>query len=246
MEPIINNKLRWDGSFLGTYPLSAVLVRWTLEDSTYYGIQLKEGILYTIAHRNKNILPCIVDELRPIFGLDRRGLHRIILGHDEYIIYYVPISGNNELIWETSLNRLNNKHHIKRDPEFRKSVQKVLAFCDLLLLMNTAETKIKLRPEKNGGLTPINFNDITNSVQRGNSYSVIPGPLYNKWFGEETTIPDIILEMIGETHQSKQDNVGFITTDFTNKVQNVVTKYGDEYIWYVNFVIERLSKHLLT
>jgi hypothetical protein len=210
---IINTLLKWDGSHLGHFSKDVIVSHWLLENTSYYGINLPEGIVYCNANRTKDAFPCIVEDIKSIFEIPRRGVHRINIGGWEYVLYYVPISLQGEVIWETPLNRLDSKHLLRKDPYFRKSVQRIIAFCDILALSSTGEPTIRIRPGIGGQFIPINCNESATMIAKSVDYdfSVLSKTIFSKWFGEETVIGDIVKEMIH--YQNPQKWIGEMSPD---------------------------------
>ena len=262
-KSILNDYLPWNGSHLGCYT-DIILKQWTREGSNYCVIilpkgwyasltdkqlSLGEGILYCTYVCTKNVFPCIVEELKPLFGLAKRGIHRITIDNREYILYYVPITVSGELIWETPLSRLDLRHPVRNDPLFRFEIQKIIAFCDLLSLSNTNESHILIRPgistiEASTTYVPINSNENATTIVRApqNNFSIISKVLFTRWFGEETPLDTIIKNMVS---YSSKDNLTVITTRLRDQLTNIVTKYDRTMLWYVHFVLGRISKQLL-
>lgn len=264
-EKTLNNRLKWDGSHLGSYT-GIFTHEWGLEGSYYYGITLPNGwsqehpggIIYCTATCTKNIFPCIVEDIKTVFGINRRGVHRINIDNKEYLIYYVPITIKGEVVWETPLNRLDPKHSLRQDPEFRKEIQKIIAFCDILSLCSTSEHSIRLRPGVNEGFFPISINESTTSIKKGDGYdySIVPKNLFSKWFGEETSINDIVKEMVNynvynpkipiiKGSELKHNDIGLISAEVRNKVDEIIKRYDINYVWYSYFIVDRMSRHLL-
>jgi hypothetical protein len=265
---ILNNRLKWDGSYLGSY-IGAITHQWSLAGTNYYGITLPqgwsnehpEGIIYCTVNCTNDLFPCIVEDIKKIFGIPRRGIHRITIDNKEYILYYIPISIKGEVIWETPLNRLDNKHPLRRNPNFRKEVQKIIAFCDILALSSTGEPNIRIRPSTDGEYIPISVNESTTTIYKSDTYdySILTKSLFTKWFGEETSINDIVKEMVH--YQSNHslnvkipkiqgielmnDNLAIISAEIRNKVDEIIKRYDNNYIWYSCFIIDRMSRHLL-
>ena len=265
---ILNNRLKWDGSHLGSYR-GAVTHQWSLEGSCYYGITLPigwsqdhpAGVIYCTATCTKDVFPCIVEDIKSIFGVARRGVHRITLDNREHLIYYVPISVKGEIVWETPLNRLDSKHPLRHNSVFKKEVQKIIAFCDILALCSTGEPSIRLRPGVNNDFIPISINESTTAIKKsdGYDYSILTKALFSKWFGEETFIHDIVKDMVGyqltrntepkipliKGSELDRNDLAVITCGIRSKVDEVIKRYDSNYVWYANFIVDRLSRHLL-
>lgn len=260
MACILNNLLSWDGTYLGQYNKESLMMSWTTEGSKYYMINLPQGWsdtfpsgkIYCMMSRTKDLFPCIVEDIKQIFNIPRRGIHRIKIGNYDYIIYYVPITIRGELIWETPLNRLDSKHFLRKNPEFRRAIQKIIAFCEILALNSTSESTIRIRLGSNGMPLPINVNETNTSIKKETNYdySIITKTLFTKWFGEETSICDIVNEMVkyqtnDNIQQNDEINLRLISSSVRTKVEKIIKRYDSNYIWYTNFIVDRLSRQLL-
>lgn len=289
-EPVvINNLLKWDGSHVGSY-IGAFTHQWSVEGIRYYGITLPQGwsehnnleeiaaldnkqativtespipggTIYCTATCTKDVFPCIVEDIKSIFGLPRRGIHRITIDNRDYLIYYVPISIKGQVIWETPLNRLDSKHVLRQDPVFRKEVQKIIAFCDILALSSTGEPSIRIRPGSNGKFIPISVNESTTTITKGLAqaeydYSILTKTLFSKWFGEEISISNIVKEMVNYKSLygpikipiikgTESNDLVIISSQMRSKVDEVIKKYDTNYIWYSYFIIDRMSRNIL-
>ncbi|CAH6420565.1 Hypothetical protein HVR_LOCUS1224 [uncultured virus] len=209
---ILNNRLSWDGSHLGSAEEVVIRQQWSIEGTTYQEIFFPPGwvspdgscsvpnggIIYCMTTCPRDLFPCIVEDLKSVFGLPRRGIHRIDINNKDYILYYVPISEKGAVVWETPLNRLDTKHYLRSNPKFRKSVQKTIAFCDILALCSTGETQIRIRPGTGTEFIPISFNENSTAISKcaEYDYSILTKTLFSKWFGEDTPISDIVKEMV--------------------------------------------------
>ena len=255
---ILNDYLPWDGSHLGNYD-DVIVKQWLTNGLTYYIItlpqgwcntltdkqtQLKAGVLCCTGVYSKNVFPCIVEELKPLFGLTKRGIHRIIINEKSYVLYYIPITVNGELIWETPLNQLDLRHSIRLNPLFRFEIQKIIAFCDLLSLTSTNESHILIRPGVGTSYVPISSNESNTTIVRGsdNDFSIISKVLFTRWFGEDTPIDIVVKSMVG---YSVQDNVTVTIAKLRDEIDNIIMKYDRKLSWYVHFILSRASKHLL-
>lgn len=251
---ILNNLLKWDGSHLGYY-VGSITQRWSLDGIRYLGItlplgwdqEIPSGVIYCIAIRTKDLLPCIIEGIKEVFGLQRCGIHIINLDGYQYVIYYVPITTSGTVIWETPINRLDSKHQLRKDPVFRKEVQKHIVFCDILSLGRTGETQIRIRPGNNGIFVPISMNETMTTIVKASDYdySIINKTLFTKWFGEETCISSIVKEMVNYNKRGATDNLAIVSADLRMKIDEVIKRYDSNYVWYSNFIIDRMSRYLL-
>lgn len=262
MLRILNNILRWDGTHLGEYR-GVIKVRWEMGQCKYYGIVIPKlgeeegGIIYCIGTKTDDVLACIVEDIKDIFGLERRGIHRIKIDGKEHLIYYVPISTVGEVIWETPLNRLDGKHTLRKDEYFKKEIQRILMVSDIMGLMKTGETSIWIRPGSEGRYVPISINETKTEIVKETKYdySILPKTLFLKWFGEHTDTDDIVKEMVYSRFMKRGnipiivgdegDNLSIIMAEIRNKVERVIKKYDSGYLWYTNFIIDRMTRHIV-
>lgn len=241
----------WDGSHLGEFP-NLITHNWVCEGTTYHGLTFPDGnILYCIAKSTENKFPFIVEEIKDIFDLQRRGIHGIKMAGYEYILFYVPITVNSEIVWETPLNRIHNKHEIRVRPEFRKEIQKILMFAEILSLTSTTESTVWIRNGPGDEYIPIAVNENNTTINRktGHDFSILTKVLINKWFGEETDLNDIVKEMI---HYREYvtiptiggDNRAIVLMKLRTQIEEIINKYDKTFIWYTYFIIDRIARHL--
>ena len=254
MTDILNNKLPWDGSHLGSYSFAITSV-WEHEGVRYNSVVLPDGwsekisggVIHCTTCRTNDTLSCIIEEIKPLFGISKRGIHRITISNREYLLYYVPISLKGELIWETPLNRLDAKHHLRTNPLFRMKVQDIIAFCDIMALTGTTESHICIRSSLENSFALINTNEKSNTIPKAEfyDYSIIPKTLFNKWFGEETQISDVVRSMIRCQHKQGTYEMNALISRLRAEIEDIIKKYDNSYIWYAAIIIDRTSRHLL-
>lgn len=234
-ERVINGLLPWDGSHLGKYDRSVIKRQYLNDGVRYTDITLDIGKIYCIINKTKGNVECMVDEIKNIFGVNRRGTHRIILGSTNYIMYYVTISSDGKMIFDIPLSKIEKYE----DKEFAKEMRKVMVFCEILGLSSTTGKFIRIR-NFGGKVYPVNWNHGILDTKM----SVIPKNMYEKWFGESITTYEILKEMIGYSEEKK--NLCEITSEIRGKIDEIVKKYDKTYIWYSNVIIERISRCILS
>lgn len=251
---IINNRLPWDGSHLGTY-YGGIANTWVVKQVRYFNIILPHGWCETIsggmiscvgkyitkANVSSDTFQCIVDEIKTIFGLARRGMHRIIMDNQHIILYYAPIAEDRQIIWETPLSMLDPKYITMYRPIFKYELQKLLAFCEVMGLSGTRFANIRVRRDTHNEFTPYNTNEIV-KFDMHNITSVISAPIQREWFGDDISISDIVKEMLGFY---KYSDLTILMFDIRNKLNKIIQKYDTSHSTYACFVIDRLYRYLL-
>lgn len=263
---IINNRLQWNGDYLGEYS-GIITTKWTLKKIKYCGITLPQGwskdnllpggIIYCIFSRSKNMFPYIVEDIKTVFEINRRGIHRITIDKKEYILYYIPITLRGEVIWETPLNKIDSNHGLRKDDKFKVDVRRLVAFCDILALSNTAEYNIHIRPGTNESFIPINVNECSTTISRETEYdySILTKSLFYTWFGEHISIGDVVKDIIYDQSlnnsfgiqisQIDPDNIAIISAALRTKIDEIIKRWDANYIWYSSFIIDRMCRHLI-
>ena len=270
--------MKWDGSHLGSYT-GIIKRKWKDGSNTYYELELPslpfnfkddqslslKSEVFCIGIMTKSLFPCIVEEIKSLFNIPRRGIHRITIDNKEYIIYYVP-SCNGEIIQEKSLFHQEETDKLRRNNEFKKAMQRLLAFCEIMSLDDVTESTILIRQENNKYI-PINSHEMETSIMKEDLYdgSIISETLFFSWFGEETSINDIVKEMTGfytkppvslqqgcvlpnyiyKTCNLETNNLHIITSEIRSATEKIIRKYDLNYVWYSRFIIDRISRYLL-
>jgi hypothetical protein len=235
--------LSWDGSFLGEYPLDAIVQRWYMNGVLYYGIALKDEFIYVTVHRVKDLFPLIVNDLKAVFDLPRRALHYIKFSGSIYILYPVPMTPEGDLIWEVPLNQISINHQLRSDPEFQDMVRKLFVFCDLLSLPDSDETNIIIQANQ----IPINNNETRTTIIKETlrDFNILPASVIKLWFADENIfIERIVCDMLH--YQITNNSFEILMFDLRAQIETIIRKYDRNYIWYTNFVADRVSRSILS
>lgn len=239
---ILNNRLRWDGTDLGSYPATIITNIWKIDNVTYFGLTLEEGIIYCHMNKRKDYLPFIIDEIKTLFNISRIGLHRINIGNVDYVLEYVPVTINGEVVWETPLNYLDNSHLLRKDDYFMYEMQKILVFCDILALTSSTESHIIIRQGVDDTYQPINNNVYSTMINKkiAQNFSILTKKMMTQW--GKTSRSEIAKNMLGVT------NVNLLNIhifELRDKVEKIINKYDKNYIWLSYFITTRISNIIL-
>jgi hypothetical protein len=238
---ILNNTLSWDGTLLGRFN-QIIANKWLLEDEFYYGLKYNDGIIYCKCIPTKDTFFSIVEDIKPLFKIPRRGHHKIIMDDIEYIMYDIPIK-DDKIVWETPVNKLDKKHRFRKDTNFKKSMQEILLFCDIMALTQVSERFITIRSCINDQFVLTNVNTKTTVIKKenvNNQFCEINKTLTFRWFNEDDCTP-IVKRMID---YKEEDTMAVVLSNYRNNIDAIIYKYDNKYIWYSYFIIDRLSKYL--
>lgn len=235
-------KLEWTGEYLGEFNRSIIIYKWTYVSTEIHHLRINNESIYCIMELLKDNFPCIIEDIKNVFKLSKRGYHTLKIDGRMYIIYYVPLTSTGVVIWETPVYRLNLKDPLRSDPNFRKKMQRLLVFCDVMALYQTSESNIHVRPRNDGTFSPINYNLKTTNIIKGDNFSIITKNVYRDWFGETVLVEDVAKEFVNYTEKTNLTELCF---DLRNKIEDIIRKHDKSYLWYSKFIIERLSRYLL-
>lgn len=171
-------------------------------------------------------------------------------GH-EYILFYVPVTVECEIVWETPLNRLYPRHEIRLDMGFRREVQRIIIFAEIMALTSMTESSIWIRNGVDDTYIPVAINENNTTINRsmGHDFSIVSKTLINKWFGEDIDFRDVVKEMIyfeeyPEGTNLLHDNRAEILMQLRTRIEEIINKYDNTLIWYTYFIIDRIARHL--
>ncbi len=265
-QPILNNTLDWDGGDLG----NAVIVhQWVYNKDRYYTVRLVEneeertlhpGVIHCkIDKGHSNSFVCLIEEIKDLFGVYRRGVHRVTINKKQVLLYYVPLTaaetssdiGSDNIIYERIMCSLSRKDELRSDPEFRKDIQKLLAFCQITGLSGTSERNIVLRYDSTReSYLPVNVNNAP--VKSKRDRHALSMKVFDEWFGEHTNINDIVREMVGykiysiSTAGIIEDNMLRTLYCMRESIDTTIQKYDPRYIWYSNVIVNKLSQSIMS
>lgn len=243
--------LPWDGSYLGEFKTNIITKRIKFDNINFFLIKLNINIDLVVLCRfirSNNKIPCIIDEIKPIFGINKIGTHSIKIGKVLYIIYktqwYIK---NNEIEIEMGepLNRIEKNEQFIKSFEF--DIKSMFAFRDLLgldcfessIYVDTNTKKIfPLKENKTKGKESTII-DISSNM----SISVS-----RRWFNKNDL--NFYINYISGNIKSIQNNnftYNPITETFMkihNYVYNVVFFIDKNEVWIINYITTRLRNYL--
>lgn len=227
-------ELAWDGSFLGTFPATALLRQWMIARDTYYELQLGTRPFICLGSRTKDAFAVIADEFKSLFGLPKRGTHRVQIGPYHYILFYLPDPGF--LIWETPVNQLAPDHWLRRDPNFVEALRELLLYREFLAITNTGEATIRIRPHRAGALL-ISYGETGSTLKKLPTYdfSILGKGVTERWLAEADLLP-VILKMVGTPRPE-------LLPELRTRLDEVIMRIDPSYIWYSRIVIDRITRY---
>lgn len=252
MNTILNSTLKWDGKHIGK---GTIVAKWTTKNNVYHGILCKENnmVVYGVLEKWKSNLVFIVDDIIGLFGLEKRGIHRIKINKVEYILFYVPFSLSAECIWEPPVSwflptegrnlQLPTDQAIK-DPDFVKEMQKLYVVMDILGISHINEKKIAMRSKMGETYRPLNQNEyrlknVTDDICEFSKHG-------QRWFpGPGNSKIKILYECISHTNMGNYYSNIVISSILSTKIEKIIKYHDNTWIWYGSYIMDRIMRYFL-
>lgn len=210
------DELEWDGTWLGSYSDSIILntvKSYPFNISHIYIPQLMESGMWVARHQSKSVYPCVIDEIKSIFGMVKIGTHSITIKGKLYILYNTK--GRPQLLSETDCEMTD---------EMKMRVQDVFVFRMIVGLNCNFESSICMI---NG--IPTSYRNRVD-VKEENDTS-ISNAMLKKWFVD--SVGNSVRRMIkpsGRTFTARQ------------RIQALIEKLDQDLIWLDNVIFNMMMK----
>lgn len=233
--------LPWDGSLIG--PITADNI---INDQKYPGLRGhiwtlclpvltekgEESTLTVRCYRRKidNSYPAIVDELKPLFRLQKVGCHRLYYENKMYLIQRldrVDLDRKLGNYWPPS-NSLN---------AFRTEVQDLFAFRDAVCLTVNQENCVHIG-QRGSIIYPISFYD--SSPAFGTKIETFPKRISERWFGK-TSMDEVYRRFF---RVNSFEEISIRTNSIRTQIEEVIMRIDKNLIFYCSEIINRISERL--
>jgi len=224
----------WDGSNITEFinKKEIKIYEGENEKKTYWLIENEESKTKEIVlvRSSVNILPCLIDELKIIFNLEKIGTHWLKFHGKIYIIFRIEMEDENVLD-EITLDQY------KYDKNIEKEVQRIFLFRELLGLTMNFEKNIILR-NKSLYIQPISFYET--NMKPGNSGKVLPSTILDKWF--KNTDLDTSTRVFFNI--DKIENMNEILLTLKTKLEKVFNRVDPNSIMNIDEILTRIRSRL--
>lgn len=218
---MVESSLNWDGTFLGTFKRSIIIHK----DKNLYTLDYNNTQYKVSMYRNLDNFQSIVDDIKPIFGLNSNGYHTLIIGRLNYVIFK-EVTG-------ITLGSLLKNNKIRNNVDFKSSVRKILLFRHLLALSKSTENTIMVKNNQAVYVPDGAVSELSKKVD--DDFKILSAKTYNSWFDEKFTLTDQAKEIIGD---NRYNHVIF---EIQEKLEKIVRKHNVEYMWYSSAILGRLQ-----
>ncbi len=181
------NPFKWDGTSIGVITEDQILNKYVLGSLEYWDIRKDIYQTICIVRKCKDFTPCIIDELKPLFGLIKLGTHYCKY-ESNYIILIrsrMDIHGKN-IAKEIFLS----DYTTKLDENLINRIKNIYIFRDILCLGKSNDSSIILRRNMtDNDIYPISFIDTPIKLAKLIDIklsTVIPEVTFKKWLKDDS------------------------------------------------------------
>lgn len=212
---------KWDGSSLGELSDENIKEKQIKEKQHLWTLTIGGHEAIGYVRTSTTIHSCIIDELKPIFGLNKLNTHWFY--HKKKIHIFIKYYPDDKKLDELSVKNIN--------PNLIKQVQAIFIFREILGIKSTNEGNIILRDEL---LISTNEKKITVDEKKENA--IIKDKDYRKWF-TTTKEFNLSLRRLLKVH-IKSDLVGRYMY-YSDKINEVISRVDIKYAYLTKIILIR-------
>ena len=231
----------WDGTDVTDIISKANLYEAKYDKYKYWVI--RSGLITEtcMVRNSKNTLPCLIDELKPVFGLQKMGTNWCVYRNKIKIFLKCAKTPEGYIKEELNLSKLhiNLSDLIGINNDLLKlQVQEIFTFRELLGITCSYESSIIIREGKNS-IYPISFYEpgmLTTDTK------VIPFTVLEKWFGDSSI--DMVVKRLCKIQHI--DKIPIILHSLRIKIEEVIERTDRRNISYKDCIMNRVTERLQT
>lgn len=240
-EPLLG----WDGSHLGSIKQSDVKPyacdKWKFQLVTVGAVSFWCQMIQTA-----DWFPVIIDNLKPVFGLARRGTYRVEIGKLKYVLYYLPVTIDGQLPTDLPLHQLTGE--LRSDPDIRLAAQQLLIFRDIMALQRVDQSSLFIR-NFGGKISVLSTNELRTVRNGGYVPGRMSNPLFSKWFHDYQNPSMVLGEMIGYDNPEndpylRDEQITITLFNLRSEIDATITAIDSNYLWYTATIIGRVTRKL--
>ena len=240
-------KFEWDGSHLGDYPSSIILSSTKTRIGRYCQVQIGNIKGMGILRASVDYTPCLVDEHKPIFNINKIGTHSLKIDGRLYILTR-PMTASIDtfnpeddmIIDDIPMSEL----HINpsaADLVFRHQVQELLCFRDIMALAGSHVGSIFIRVPETRRPYPISVKEY--SMRFGDRKSTLSNTVAQKWFSDRS-ISDVLVCML--RIDLEHFDMSMLLAKYRSEMENVFTRIDKRRVCSVVLILNRIMNRILS
>lgn len=258
--PIYTQYIMWDGSSLGEISPEQIIEKHSIDISAssseesspktrfrdigkkkhkrsqeYWYTTIKNVGQWVAVKPLKNMLPIIIDELKPLFGLTKIGTHIATVSGHNYIIFRQNEQYQKDVRPFRDLRLSEAPRDMTNNGLFRQLVQYTYCFRMIIGVTCCFDRNIVIRKQNNWDM-PISTGENNVNFQKHR----ISKTTLNKWYGEVR--PDFVLQTMLNLDESSPEEVSATLSKLRSKIEATIMRVDKNEIWMSAYVMERVQK----
>lgn len=230
----------WDGSHLGTIHKHQIIRDFNVDNHRYWVVMIGDVTITAIVRTTQGYVPCIIDELKPVFGLTKLGTHTVKIKSKLYILIRVLHNDDNILIRELMLNEAGDE--LTSNEQFRDYVRRVYVFRDTFAISRTFDSSITCRT-----ITTVSGNTYTVPVSiyepsiTDSETCLLPNTVLTRWFADGKMPHDVLIDMLGISDRKQLQKA---ISRVRNSIASTIERISKDSLCVETIAIRRLTTRL--
>lgn len=202
--------LKWDGSDLGE--ISSFITEYEQHPDKVLYIYISTNMCSVPArcYRDYGILPIILDELKPLFGIPKIGHHRANINGKPVLLSRVSSGGMLSL--KQILGEKNS------EPWFIEQVRKVYVFRWIMGMVSNFDSSIGIIVSHNNCLSVTSYKDTKIEPSKMKKTNSIPQTAIKKWFDGSWNNVSLTLSQMLIYLYNDEDSLGKLNMDICSTI----------------------------
>lgn len=240
-------ELPWDGTYLGILPEGSVIIEQEIRGNKYWRLDINGFNIICIIRTITSPIPCIIDEIKVLFGIPKLGTHYARYKNNTYILIKARLFLNDmkqEIVQEEETLKECQSKSLNTE-KFKEKIIRMYTFRDTVGITKTYDSSIIVRWEKmeteEGYIRcepyPISFYEP--NVKLTEDY-ILPQTVLNKWFDEQS--PGPVLKAMLKAY-TEADLVSVVSR-MRFSIARIIKNIDPDYIHLESTIIRRVSSRL--
>ena len=230
---------KWDGTDVTLILKDANIYSGCHEKHKYWYIKFNHNDDYEICivKNAKSTIPCLIDETKQIFGLQKVGTHWCDIGGLKLLLK-PNMTPEGYIVADIPLSKFKVDHKDKITDLFKMQIQEIFAFRELMGITCSFESSIVVRENKNT-IYPLSYYEPNMKLEDG---KIIPYSILDNWF-EEKSIDTVVKNKLKVFHM---DDINNTLHRIRNQLEEIIEKTDRRNITYKTIILNRITERLQT
>jgi hypothetical protein len=222
---------RWNGTDVSNIIKDAEIREGRGEKRKYWNVILGENVETVIVKNSSHTVACLMDELKPVFGLEKIGTHWVKLHGKIYILFRPERDRDGQILEELTLD------DYKYDKAIVREVQKIFLFREILGVTQNMEKNVILRI-RGLYIQPLSFYE--SNLKPSQAGKVLSNIILDKWF-KDVDLDQAVADFF---HITSIEEINGILLPLRQHLEEVVDRTDPSSIMYVDEICSRIRSRL--